>query len=226
MKIRSDFVTNSSSSSFIAIEVRSKEFVDVIKHIVDSVGDCPEAVNSVIEGDTFQVFEDENYLEVPSNLEQAIATVICYILNEDLDDCLYDEEYYFDHDDENIPYLKILKKYFTEWKDEYDEEKYNAVMELLNKENLIDTIEYIKISQTDYGYGGDSDERYDEENYTDKELERVRAEIAKENNVSIDEIDNDMFFDYVGPKSSRNEITYTYDKSTGISEVTKEFEIE
>ena len=94
MKYRSDFVTNSSSSSFITVQIESKTLSEIIKRFQLEV--CPKLYdedvdlteedfngytyalnNSNVDGDVVTYTEQDGYIyEAPKNLKEALNTFI------------------------------------------------------------------------------------------------------------------------------------------------------
>lgn len=80
MKIRTGFVTNSSSYSSAVITIESKEFVTLLKEYEDLVGPN-SSMGGIIKGHTFSALWDEDYTpgwcgDVPETLDQVLDRLI------------------------------------------------------------------------------------------------------------------------------------------------------
>ena len=75
------------------------------------------------------------------------------------------------------------------------------------------------------GYGGDDEMRYYPENYDEESLASIMEDIASENGVTVDEVTDDMFNEYVGIRTSNFSTTFTYDRATGKTSFEKTAEL-
>ena len=96
MVIRSSFVTNSSSSSFVALEIDSKEIAEILREFEDAVQEAFEYGHCEINDDgTVSLFMDEAYSEIPNEPGDIVA-----VLASIFDWNFYDEYCYAEEDGE------------------------------------------------------------------------------------------------------------------------------
>lgn len=202
MKIRSDFVTNSSSSSFVVMNVESETLSNILKKFVDELSDGYISVE--VNGEEL-VLSTEDYVEPPEkvlDIVPAIAKLFCYevyIPNS------YEDE---DEDDE-------AKEEFEEILEE--DEVYSAIAKEIieNRESIEKDLKVFSGEFSDYSYGGDSDALYHRENYDKEYLIEILEKIAEENHCTIDEIDNDAFIRYVGKYIGEDKVSVEYSREQG-----------
>ena len=195
MVVRSSFVTNSSSSSFVCIDVDSQELHDIIQEFEEEIMEIFECGHvDVTGGTTVTMFLDEAYADAPNEPED-ILKAICSLF-----DYNFAEEYDCAQDDE----------------EELDMSQFSEVVQRIMacKDEIMANLKYFKMVNGDSGWQGDSDVRYNEDWYEEDTLAEVKAAIASENNVTVDEITDEMFCEYVGDKISVEECIVEYDAST------------
>jgi hypothetical protein len=106
MKIRTDFVTNSSSSSFVTLEINSKALGDILDKYSKTMSEdfCFSYSNN--EG-KIELFADEAYATAPSTKKQIIVT-LCDIFE------MFDEEISDEIDENADAILNDLKEFKIE----------------------------------------------------------------------------------------------------------------
>ena len=202
MKIRRDFVTNSSSSSFVVMNVESETLSNILKKFVDELSDGYISVE--VNGNEL-VLSTEDYVEPPEkvlDIVPAIAKLFCYevyIPNS------YEDE---DEDDE-------AKEEFEEILEEEDVYPIVAKEIIENRESIEKDLKVFSGEFSDYSYGGDSDALYHRENYDKEYLTEILEKIAEENHCMTDEIDNDAFIRYVGKYIGEDKVSVEYSREQG-----------
>lgn len=201
MKIRSDFVTNSSSSSFVVLEIESNAIAQILRNIAEEL---EERFNITIDGNRVQLVEDEGYCDLPKKLKDVVPS-LAQLLDEDVYwELEEDEDADIDEDDVIGAAIKTLKE---------------------NQKEITDTIQSVEWTEGTCGYGGDDEMRYDPDNYSKKQLKQIYKDIAAQNGVSVEDVDDEMFCDYVGGMSSNFERTFTYNRETNRCKTTKSMEL-
>lgn len=195
MVVRSSFVTNSSSSSFVALEIESEEIAEILREFEDAVQEAFEYGHCEINDDgSISLYADEAYSEIPSSPED-IVTVLASLFDWNF----YDDYYYAVEDGE-----------------EPDMSQFSEITQRLvaAKDDIMANIKSFQIVNGESGWQGDSDCRYNEDWYEPDALEAVKAEIAAEKDCEIDDITEEDFCEYVGDRTSIEENVFKYDGVT------------
>ena len=202
MKIRSDFVTNSSSSSFVVMNVESETLSNILKKFADELS-CGY-ISVEVNGEEL-VLSTEDYVEPPEkvlDIVPAIAKLFCYEV--------YIPNSYEDEEEE-----EEAKEEFEEILEE--DEVYPVIAKEIieNRKDIEKDLKVFSGEFSDYSYGGDSDALYYRENYDEEYLNEILEKIAEENHCTIDEIDNDAFIRYVGKYIGEDKVSVDYSREQG-----------
>ena len=211
MKIRTDFVTNSSSSSFIAMKFESNTLVEIFerfqKEIVDDKNERHPCAGFDVEDGIVEYREDESgyWDDGPEKLYEALNILISFMYR-------WGE----------TP-LEISKNESDNQKvnlSEYEKEdtilRHKMAKEIFEKRNeIMEDMQFAEVVTGSVGWGGDDDTRYYEGSYDAETLQQIRESIAENNGVEIEDITEDMFCEYVGDFMSVDENTYTFTRKNG-----------
>lgn len=189
LKFRKDFVTNSSSSSFLAVDVESKDFVEMLSRFAKGL--------HTIFGDCIIIDKENNKMELE-----------------------YEDGYCPDVPESLKGFVESFIEFIEETSENYEYEEVSEVIELVEKlkdwkEELVELLKNGKVNWEfkDCGWGGDDTSRYDKNTYSEEWLNEVYDAILSEHKElkCYEDITDEIFYNYVGNKSSNEEHTFNYD---------------
>lgn len=233
MKYRSDFVTNSSSSSYLSFTIKSnmlykiissfkEEYEKKLKKKLDTLQDKSdyENVYSILnhlildeKENSISMEENEYYIDEPDSLGD-ILNILINLIADNLD-CRgyisYDMNnniiYETDNDDIDVKLLKELTSHF---------------------DDIVKDISEAYGECSDIGWGGDDDTRYYKESYDESQLLEIYKDMAKQMGRTVEDVmdDDDAFSEYVGDKTSVHKTTFRYNFGAELMEVDYEYCLE
>lgn len=192
MVVRNSFVTNSSSSSFVCVDVDSKEIADILREFESELEDVFECCGNLnFESDTkVSMYLDEAYAEEPSSPENIVHSLAG----------LFDWEYFNDYCED----------------EELDMSQYSEIAQRLVacKDEIMVNLKAFKMSVGEQGWQGDSESRYHEDWWEADTLQDIKETIAEMKGIEADEVSNEDFCEYVSDKISSEENICEYNPET------------
>ena len=205
MKIRNDFVTNSSSSSFIVINLDSQTLSAIINRFNEELEKMLWAnyflglLNHV--NNSVSIVMDETYYDEEPKSMLDVLNAFLYLFAD------YEEDYLqiSKNEDEN---KDVDLSEFESNEASIDKRLIGEIFKYRNE--ILDDMTMAELTVADIGWGGDSDLRYDPTSFGKRRLKEIYKKIATEKGCSPSDVTDDDFFDYVSNRSSISEIKYTF----------------
>ena len=233
MKYRSDFVTNSSSSSYLSFTIKSnmlykiissfkEEYEKKLKKKLDTLQDKSdyENVYSILnhlildeKENSISMEENEYYIDEPDSLGD-ILNILINLIKDNLD-----YQNLISYDDQG----NIL---CDESSDVID---FRLLKELeANFDSIVKDITEAFGECSEVGWGGDDDTRYYKESYDESQLLEIYKDMAKQMGRTVEDVmdDDDAFSEYVGDKTSVHSTNFKYNFGAGVMEVDFEYHLE
>ena len=233
MKYRSDFVTNSSSSSYLSFTIKSnmlykiissfkEEYEKKLKKKLDTLQDKSdyENVYSILnhlildeKENSISMEENEYYIDEPDSLGD-ILNILINLIKDNLD-C----QNLISYDDQG----NIL---CDESSDVID---FRLLKELeANFDSIVKDITEAFGECSEVGWGGDDDTRYYKESYDESQLLEIYKDMAKQMGRTVEDVmdDDDAFSEYVADKTSVYSTNFKYNFGAGVMEVDFEYHLE
>lgn len=211
MKFRIDFVTNSSSSSFVLIKIESQTFSRIIEKYKDYILDERISVNdfNIIEDNKVTLMFENGSDKVPENLQELMYCLVSIFEPDVVEEFLIGTLQLKDVSDLQTNVKKQIAQDIIE-----------------NKDNILEDLKSVDWSWEEQGSGGDNDDRYDPDNYSEERLSKLYEDIANELGTTVDDVTEEDFEEYVDCMASYRKESFEYNKETGEEHYSHDFYVE